>query len=70
MQAAVDAGAWKTAKPPLETTLAGRRALRFAPEGKPKAYLLQLHGGGFRIGRPEFESLYAEALAARLKKTE
>ncbi len=65
MQAAVDAGVWKTARPPLETTLAGRRCLRVAPEGPPKGYVLQLHGGGFRIGRPEFESLFAEALAAR-----
>ena len=31
----------------------------------PKGYVLQLHGGGFRIGRPEFESLFAEALANR-----
>ena len=60
MQAAVDAGAWKTAKPPLETTLAGLRCLRFKPDGKPRGYVLQLHGGGFRIGRPEFESLLAE----------
>lgn len=66
MQAAVDAGAWKTARPPLETELAGRRCLRFAPEGEPRGTLLQLHGGGFRIGRPEFESLFAEALAGRL----
>ena len=65
MQAAVDAGAWKTAKPPLETTLAGLRCLRFKPDGKPKGYVLQLHGGGFRIGRPEFESLFAEALVNR-----
>jgi epsilon-lactone hydrolase len=65
MQAAVDAGAWKTEKPPLETTLAGRRCLRFKPEGTPRGYLLQLHGGGFRIGRPEFESLLAEALVKR-----
>ncbi len=65
MQAAVDAGTWATAKPPLETTLAGRRCLRFAPEGVPRGYLLQLHGGGFRIGRPEFESLFAEALVIR-----
>ena len=65
MQAAVDAGAWKTATPPLETMLAGRRCLRFKPQGTPKGYLLQLHGGGFRIGRPEFESLFAEALAQR-----
>jgi acetyl esterase/lipase len=65
MQAAVDAGAWNTAKPPLETTLGGLRTLRFRPEGPPRGYLLQLHGGGFRIGRPEFESLFAEALVTR-----
>lgn len=65
MQAAVDAGTWKTGQPPLETTLAGRRCLRFKPAGRPRGYLLQLHGGGFRIGRPEFESLFAEALAKR-----
>jgi epsilon-lactone hydrolase len=65
MQAGVDAGVWKTEKPPVETTLAGRRCLRFAPEGSPRGYMLQLHGGGFRIGRPEFESLYAEALVKR-----
>jgi acetyl esterase/lipase len=65
MQAAVDAGAWKTTRPPLETTLGGLRTLRFQPEGQPRGYVLQLHGGGFRIGRPEFESLFAEALAER-----
>ena len=65
MQAAVAAGMWATAKPPLETTLAGLRCLRFKPDGKPKGYVLQLHGGGFRIGRPEFESLFAEALVGR-----
>jgi epsilon-lactone hydrolase len=65
MQAAVEAGTWATDPAPRETTLAGRRCLRFAPAGKPRGYLLQLHGGGFRIGRPEFESLYAAALVAR-----
>ena len=65
MQAAVDGGAWKTATPPAETTLAGLRCLRFTPAGTPRGHVLQLHGGGFRIGRPEFESLFAEALAAR-----
>jgi acetyl esterase/lipase len=65
MQAAVDAGAWKTARPPVETTLASLRTLRFAPGSAPRGYLLQIHGGGFRIGRPEFESFFAEALAAR-----
>jgi acetyl esterase/lipase len=65
MQAAVEAGAWKTAKRPVEERLAGLRTLRFKPEGAPRGYMLQLHGGGFRIGRPEFESFFAEALAAR-----
>ena len=65
MQAAVDAGVWKTERTPVETTLAGLRCLRFKPAGPPKGYLLQLHGGGFRIGRPEFESLYADALVKR-----
>lgn len=65
MQAAVDAGVWKTENPPVETTLGGRRCLRFKPEGVPRGYVLQLHGGGFRIGRPEFESLFAEALVKR-----
>lgn len=65
MQAAVVAGAWQTSKPPIETTLAGRRCLRFAPDGPPRGFMLQLHGGGFRIGRPEFESLFAEALVER-----
>lgn len=65
MQAAVDAGAWKTEMAPVETTIAGRRCLRFRPEGKPRGYMLQFHGGGFRIGRPEFDALFAEALARR-----
>lgn len=65
MQAGIDAGVWKTEKPPVETTLAGRRCLRFAPDGKPRGYLLQFHGGGFRIGLPEFEGLFAEALVKR-----
>jgi acetyl esterase/lipase len=65
MQAAVDAGAWKVAKPPVEEMFAGLRSLRFKPAGEPRGYMLQLHGGGFRIGRPEFESFFAEALAER-----
>ncbi|MCW1429546.1 alpha/beta hydrolase [Novosphingobium sp. JCM 18896] len=62
MQAAVDAGTWKTEKPPVEAEFAGLRTLRFSPDTAPRGYVLQLHGGGFRIGRPEFESLFAEAL--------
>ena len=65
LQAAVDAGAWKTARPPVETNFSGLRTLRFRAEGKPRGWMLQLHGGGFRIGRPEFESLFAEVLVNR-----
>lgn len=65
MGGAIAAGAFATRAPPLETTLAGLRTLRFDPPGPPKALMLQLHGGGFRIGRPEFEGPLSEALAAR-----
>ena len=66
MRAGAAAGNWKTKKPAVEVSLAGLRTLRFAPDGPPRARMLQLHGGGFRIGMPEFESFYAEALAGRL----
>lgn len=66
MREAAVAGNWQTKKPAVETELAGLRTLRFLPEGKPRGRMLQLHGGGFRIGMPEFESFYAEALAERL----
>lgn len=64
MGAAVAAGAFATKAPPVESTLAGLRCFRFEPEGVPRAFVLQLHGGGFRIGRPEFEGPFAEALVA------
>ncbi|MCJ2179294.1 alpha/beta hydrolase [Novosphingobium album (ex Hu et al. 2023)] len=65
MAAGIAAGMFATMVPPLETELAGLRTLRFDPPGTPRGYVLQLHGGGFRIGRPEFEGPFAEALAAR-----
>jgi len=65
MGAAVANGMFATKAPPVETSFAGLRALRFDPGGAPKALMLQLHGGGFRIGRPEFEGPLSEALAAR-----
>lgn len=64
-EAAIAAGLFATGRPPDETTLAGLRCLRFAPAGKPRALVLQLHGGGFRIGRPEFEAPLMERLADR-----
>lgn len=65
MGTAIEAGAFKTNKPIVETEIAGLRALRFSPDGEPRGWVLQLHGGGFRIGRPEFEAPFSEALAAR-----
>lgn len=66
MRAAADAGVWRTARPPLETRLGGVRVLRFQPAaGAPRGHVLQFHGGGFRIGLPEYTGPYAEALADR-----
>jgi len=61
----VAAGMFATQKPAEETQLGGLRCLRFTPQGKPRAYILQLHGGGFRIGRPEFEGPLMERLTER-----
>jgi acetyl esterase/lipase len=63
MAAAVAAGAFDAPRPATETELAGLRTLRFDPDGPPRGYLLQLHGGGFRIGRPEFEVRLCERLS-------
>lgn len=63
MDAALAAGVWATATPPVEAILGGRRALRFKPKGAPRGTVLHLHGGGFRLGGPEMEGPLAEALA-------
>lgn len=66
MKAAAEAGAWKTARAPRQADLGGARVLRFLPaEGAPRAHVLQFHGGGFRIGMPEYCGPYAEALVDR-----
>jgi monoterpene epsilon-lactone hydrolase len=63
--AAVAAGTWNTDRPPLETMLAGCRTLRFRPGSEAKGRVLHFHGGGFRVGGPEFAGRFAEALARR-----
>ena len=64
MGTAIAAGAFATQHPVEEISFAGLRTLRFRPaNAKPKGYMLQLHGGGFRIGRPEFEAPLCERLA-------
>ena len=66
MGQAIAAGMFATQVPAQEEAFAGLRCLRFRPAGRtPAGYMLQLHGGGFRIGRPEFEGPLCEVLAER-----
>lgn len=66
MRGAADGGAWKTARPAMETELGGQRTLRFRPEGNPRGRMILFHGGGYRIGMPEADGPFAEAIAERL----
>lgn len=65
MRGAAAAGAWATRRPAEEVQLAGRRALRFRPEAPCRGLVLALHGGGFRMGMPDYMGPLAEALADR-----
>jgi len=65
LMAAIAAGSWKTARPPVEALLRGRSVLRCRPGGEPRARVLHFHGGGFRMGAPEMIGPFAEVLADR-----
>jgi monoterpene epsilon-lactone hydrolase len=68
LNAAAAAGAFRTDPPAIESQVAGVRTLRFDPPaaaGQPRAIVLHLHGGGFRLGAPEMVARFAAALAAR-----
>jgi epsilon-lactone hydrolase len=67
MAAAADAGMLPgPVRPAAETTIEGVRTLTVSPEGKsPRGYLLMLHGGGYRLGRPENDARFAERIADR-----
>lgn len=56
-------GQWRTRRPVEEQALAGRRVLRVSPQGTPVARVLHFHGGGYRMGLPEMDAPFAEALA-------
>lgn len=62
---AVANGLWTVDPPPGTIAPGGVRVLRFDPPGRPKATVLHLHGGAFRIGCPEQVAPFAAALAAR-----
>jgi acetyl esterase/lipase len=62
---AIRSGLWQCDPAPVDRRIAGVRCLDFTPLGQPRATLLHLHGGGFRIGCPEQVGPFAAALAAR-----
>lgn len=62
---AVAAGTWRTEPAAKEMTLGGVRTLCFRPNDAPRATILHLHGGGFRLGCPEMIGPFAAALADR-----
>jgi epsilon-lactone hydrolase len=66
---AILSGLWRTAPPATEVFLGGIRALRFDPPSAPRATVLHLHGGAFRVGAPETVGPFAAALAARCMAT-
>jgi monoterpene epsilon-lactone hydrolase len=67
LDGAIRSGLWLCDPAPVERLIAGVRCLDFASPGVPRATLLHLHGGGFRIGCPEQVGPYAAALAARCR---
>ena len=63
--AAMAQGRWATQRPVLVETLGGCEVLRVCPPGPPRARVIHLHGGGYRMGMPEMDAPFAEALAER-----
>lgn len=61
--AALEAGRWATARPVETILLGGCEVLRIAPQGGLRGRVLHFHGGGYRIGMPEMDAPFAEALA-------
>jgi acetyl esterase/lipase len=53
-------------RPAAEEVIDGIRTLTVLPkDGAPRGWLLMLHGGGYRLGRPENDTAFAERLADR-----
>lgn len=56
---------WRSASPPTEEHLGRVRILHFRPKTATRAAVLHLHGGGFRLGCPEYLAPFASALSER-----
>jgi len=65
--AAIKAGFFATEPPPVDLLIGGVRVLRFTPPGLLRGTLIHIHGGAFRIGRPETVARFASALAVRCR---
>lgn len=65
MTAALAAGYWLTDPAGRQEEIGGVRCLRFASPEQPRATVLHMHGGAFRIGCPEQIGPFASALAKR-----
>ncbi|MDE2595448.1 MAG: alpha/beta hydrolase fold domain-containing protein [Sphingomonadales bacterium] len=63
--AAIAQRRWRTVREPRRCTVGGVDALQVLPAGQVRARVLHLHGGGFRMGLPEMDAPFAEALADR-----
>ena len=62
-EAARAAGRWATRRPIEALRLGGCEVLRVSPTGTPRGRVLHFHGGGYRLGMPEMDAPFAEALA-------
>lgn len=62
-EAACASGRWATRRPVEVLNLGGCEVLRVSPSGVPRGRVLHFHGGGYRLGMPEMDGPFAEALA-------
>ncbi len=62
-EAALASGRWATRRPVEAQRIGGCEVLRVSPTGTPRGRVLHFHGGGYRLGMPEMDAPFAEALA-------
>ncbi|WP_310533980.1 alpha/beta hydrolase fold domain-containing protein [Novosphingobium sp.] len=62
-EAACASGKWATRRPVESVRLGGCEVLRVAPLCAARGRVLHFHGGGYRLGMPEMDCPFAEALA-------